>query len=187
MGFGTPPVELKMSKLEIDADMDMDGRRVTNLGSPSAENDAIRADAYLRAPESSNLANEASPADDHSGNGVFSEGTVGENVSIGDLLYRKSDGKYYKADADAATTMPAVALAMEDIAAAGSGNLLRLGFFRDDSWSFTVGGLLYVHTEPGPPTQTAPFGTGDQVQVVGYAVTASIIFFNPISELVEIS
>ncbi|GAJ17963.1 unnamed protein product, partial [marine sediment metagenome] len=42
-------------------------------------------------------------------------------------------------------------------------------------------------TDPGALTQTAPAEATDQVQVVGVAITADIILFNPSYELVEIS
>lgn len=159
MGVSDPAVG-KLSELTIDADLD--------LGTHSVKFDS-------------------SPDSDHSGSGNISEETVGEAVSVGDLLYRKSDGKWWRADADAAATMPATAMAMEDISADASGDLLKLGFFRDDSWSWTVGGLLYASTTPGPPTQTAPSGSGDQVQVVGVAITATIAFFAPSPVLVEVA
>jgi len=124
---------------------------------------------------------------DHTGCGFFIVDTVGESVSVGDVLYMKSDGKWWKADADAATTMPGAGLAMEAKSADEDCKILLYGFFRDDSWAWTVGGLLYVSTTPGPPTQTAPSGTGDQVQVIGIAITADIILFAPSFELVEIS
>lgn len=124
---------------------------------------------------------------DHTGSGAISPDTVGENVSIGEVLYMKSDGKWWKADADAAATMPGAAIAMESISADASGDLLFYGFFRDDTWDWTVGGSIYVSTTAGALTQTAPSGAGDQVQILGIAITADIILLNPGYELVEIS
>ena len=57
---------------------------------------------------------------------------------------------------------------------------------RDDTWTWTVGGLIYVSTTTGTLTQTAPSGTGDQVQVVGYATHADRMYFNPSLVLVEV-
>jgi len=124
---------------------------------------------------------------DHTGSGICIEDTVGEAVSLGDVLYMKSDGKWWKADADAATTMPGAGLATEAKTANQECKILLFGFFRDDSWSYTTGGILYVSTAPGPPTQTAPTGSGDQVQVLGIAITATVILFNPSYELVELT
>lgn len=124
---------------------------------------------------------------DHSWSGVTATLTAGENLVIGDVVYAKSDGKMWKADADAVTTMPGVALATGTINANATGEFLLLGYMRDDTWNWTVGGYLYVSTTPGNPTQTAPSGSGDQVQVLGVAITADIIYFCPSLELVEIS
>ena len=127
------------------------------------------------------------PASDHTASGLYITDTVGEAVAIGDVLYMKSDGSWWKADADASTTMPGAGLAMEAKSAGADCKILLYGFFRDDSWAYTKGGLLYVSTTPGAPTQTAPSGSGDQVQVLGIAITATTILFNPSYELVEIT
>lgn len=124
---------------------------------------------------------------DHTWTGVTATMTAGEGLVIGDAVYAKSDGKMWKADADAAATMPVVALATATINADATGEFLLLGYMRDDTWTWTVGGLFYGSVTPGNPTQTAPSGTGDQVQVIGVAITADILFFCPSLELVEIS
>lgn len=113
---------------------------------------------------------------------------AGENLVIGDACYLKgADSKMWKADANAAATMPCLFLAVEIIAADALGQFLIFGFLRNDAWNWTLGGLLYVSTTPGSPTHTAPSETGNQVQVVGVAITADIIYFHPSLELVEIS
>ena len=166
MTYPAQGAQLLLSLLSIDTHKDWGGYNITNFG---------------------NLALINALTSDHSGSGIITENTVGEAVAIADLLYMKSDGKYHKADADAATTMPGVVMAMEAISANASGRLLHYGYYRDDSWSWTVGGLLYVSPTPGNPTQTRPTGSGQQVQVVGHAIASNIIFFKPISELVEIA
>jgi len=126
------------------------------------------------------------PTSDHTGNGEMASVTVDVNATgIGALLYVASDGNYEEADADAATTAPAQALALES--GTGTKKVLLRGYFRDDTWTWTVGGLLYLSTTSGAMTQTAPSGTGDQVQVVGYAVSADAIYFNPSLVLVEVA
>lgn len=129
---------------------------------------------------------EAVPSD-HSGIGFVITDTVGEDVAIGDVLYMHSTGKWKKVDADAVATMPVAVMAMAAISADADGKLLVFGFYRDDSWTWTVGGLLYASCTPGNPTQVAPSATGDQVQVVGVAITATIALFNPGYVLVEVA
>jgi len=240
----------KLSELEIDVNKDWAAKEIKNLAAPAEANAAVRANAHLRAPDSTlldgstkaqvqdhapqahTLASHSTkahaeltgvgPSDhhvryddseavaaaeaaglalasgknvklvqaltsDHTWSGITAVMTAGENLAIGDAVYAKSDGKMWKADANAAATMPVVALATGTINADATGEFLLLGFMRDDSWAWTVGGLLYGHTTPGNPTQTAPSGSGDQVQVIGVAITAHILLFNPSYELVEIS
>jgi len=124
---------------------------------------------------------------DHQGRGIVLKDTVGENVTLGDVLYRKNDSKWWKADADGTATMPGAGLAMQTITANNECDILLFGVYRDDTWGYTVGKILYVSCTPGPPTEVAPVGSGDQVQVVGIALTATLILFNPSYELVEIA
>jgi hypothetical protein len=105
---------------------------------------------------------------------------------FGNVVYRKSDSKLWKADADASTTMPVIGMAIASINSDASGFFLQHGFARDDTWNWTVGGLIYASTTAGGLTQTAPSGSGDQVQVVGVAWTADIMLFSPSMVLVEV-
>lgn len=133
------------------------------------------------------------PAANDTGWGLENTDTVGENVDPGEILYMKADGKYWLADADSGALMPAKVMAMESILADADGRLLHIGYFRHDGWAWTLGNgeanLLFAHTTPGAMVQLAnqPAGSGDQVQVVGYVVTAVIVFFNPSYELVQIA
>ena len=125
---------------------------------------------------------------DHTWSGMTATLTAGENLALGDVGYIKSDGMVWKANAGAASTMPGVVLATGTITAEDEGEFLVLGFMRrDDSWDWTPGGLIYCDTTSGALTQTAPSESGDQVQVVGMAITADIILFSPSYELVEVS
>jgi hypothetical protein len=129
----------------------------------------------------------AEPASDVTATGLRESIIPGESVAFGNLLYLKSDGKFWKADADAAATMPGMRLALETKDADAACKVLVLGRARDDSWNWTVGGLIYASTTAGALTQTAPSGTGDQVQVVGIAYHADKIWFSPSMILGEIA
>ena len=125
---------------------------------------------------------------DHKWSGTTAPMTAGIALTIGQAVYVGGDSKMEKALATAAATMPAIALATASIAENASGEFLMQGFFRDDTWTWTIGGLLYVSKDTaGDLTQTLPAASGEQVQVVGVAITANIIHFNPSYELVEIS
>lgn len=137
--------------------------------------------------DSNNLVVDNAPSSDHNTSGIISEFTAGENLTFGDFCYFKSDGKMWKSDANASTTMPVVAMAAATIAADAAGNFLMCGFARDDTWNWTVGGVLYASGTGGALTQTVPSGSGDQVQSVGIATHADRIWFLPNFQLVEIS
>jgi len=110
--------------------------------------------------------------------GNVTELTVDENsVGFGAALHIDSDGNLIMADADGTSVIPCHFLAAE--AGTGMKQVLLQGFARNDAWSWTPGEPLYVGTTAGTLTQTAPSATDDRVQIVGYAVTATLIYFNP--------
>ncbi len=117
--------------------------------------------------------------------GVSSYGTIASNsVGSGAALFMNSDGEYEEADADAVSTMPCVALALET----GTGNkkILLQGYITNESWNWTTGGIIYVSPDTGELTQAIPSTTGQQVQIVGYASGSDIMYFNPNLMLIEI-
>lgn len=123
----------------------------------------------------------AAPSDD-TGSGITISLTAGEALTIGDVVYYKSDGKVWKTDADSTTTMPAIGIALATVSAEASVSVLLYGIYRDDSrynWG-TVGGTLYVDiTTSGGLTQTMPTGTDDVIQIMGIATHADRAFINP--------
>ncbi len=118
--------------------------------------------------------------------GLIDSVTVDTNATgIGAALYLAADGNYDEADADAAATMPVTALALET--GTGTKKILLQGYIRKDAWTWTPGGLIYADVTTGALSQTAPSGSGDQVQVVGWAKSADILYFNPSLVLVEVA
>ena len=120
-------------------------------------------------------------------NSIFDTVTVGESVAFPDVLYLKNDGKWWKADADAIVTMPALRMALETKTADQACNSLVAGRVRNDAWNWTVGGNIYASTTTGALTQTAPSGTTDIVQVVGIAYHADKMIFWPENTTLEIA
>jgi len=129
----------------------------------------------------------ASPSSDHSATGTKCSFTAGEALVFGDVCYIKSDGKLWKADADAESTSYAVAMSLATISADASGEVLLFGIVRDDSWAWTVGSPIYLSTTAGSLTQTAPSGSGDIVQIMGVATHADRMYFKPELVQVEVS
>jgi len=118
------------------------------------------------------------PTTNQTASGLIVSMTYGESITAGNLLYFKSDGKVYKADADGTSTYPVMGLALAT-ASSGSNNVLLHVVYTDTAYSFTVGGLVYLSTTVGAATQTQPSATDDVIQVVGVAIHANRIYFKP--------
>ena len=154
---------------------------ITTTGTVSAGIVDVAQEAHL----------DSSPADE-TVSGITATFTAGEDLVRGEVTYFKaSDSKMHKAVATAAGTMPAVAMAAEDLSADATGKFLLFGFLQDNGTfpAYTVGGTLYAPeaetSSQNVPEQTAPDSDGDFVQVLGYAVTANAVFFNPSNDVIE--
>lgn len=125
------------------------------------------------------------PVADLTGEGMVAERTVDANATgVSAALYVATDGNLEEADASSISTMPCAALALET----GTGTLqvLRQGYIRNDAWSWTPGGIIYVSITTGALTQTPPSGSGEIVQNVGIAEASNIIYFSPSFDIAEV-
>lgn len=107
----------------------------------------------------------------------------GETVSnaFGLVFYQKSDGKLYRAQADAQATVSGKLFICLDAATVAdkTGNVLAQGIVEKTGWNWPVGSLIYVSpTTAGGLTQTVPSGS-NKIRPVGYAVAATQIDFRP--------
>jgi hypothetical protein len=128
-----------------------------------------------------------SPLTDQTSSGIVIAGIAGASLTIDNAIYASSSGQWFQAKADAATTVPVQGIALNSASAAAVVNVLTVGYYRDDSWNWTPGGLIYISpSTAGGLTQTRPSTTGQQVQIVGFAVSADVIYFNPDYTYVEI-
>jgi len=125
---------------------------------------------------------------DHTWSGDKDTQPVGESVVFGDLLYFNwADKEWKKAKADAAATMPGSRIALESKADGESCLMLVKGYIRDDSAFEFAGAMIYVSaTTAGAMTSTAPSTAGNQLQRVGQAKSADILFFDPSIDVGEI-
>jgi hypothetical protein len=118
---------------------------------------------------------------------------AGEDLTAGECVYFKSDGKCWKAVATSAATSRCVAMATATISANAMGVFLLKGFARFNSEfpTWTIGGALYTPeaetSSKNVPEQAAPDTDGDFVQVIGYAISADAIYFDPDSTVVEVA
>ncbi len=119
--------------------------------------------------------------------GLYRWAEAGENLAQYDVCYRNSNGDMRKAKADAAGTMPCLYMALEAISSGSSGKFLCVGFITNSGWSWTVGADLMVSDATGGEmTETVPADTGDQVQRVAMAETATTIYFKPDMTVIQV-
>jgi hypothetical protein len=111
--------------------------------------------------------------------------TVDDSSTVfGNTLYCADDFHYERCDADSTTTMVCKCLALES--GAGAKKVLLSGQICDTSWTWSAGDI-YVSLTIGELTQTLASGTGDQVQIIGGALSVDTIYFQPDSTIVEIT
>jgi len=126
---------------------------------------------------------------------LTSNGSYGETTTLGavgaatqfNVYYWTSSSTWAKTFANsAATSKGFIAMARTTNF---SGSMLVRGYVYNSAWNWTIGGILYLSAVGGSGliTQTAPSGTGDIVRVVGYAITADLIYFNPSQDWIEIA
>jgi len=129
------------------------------------------------------------PTTDHTATGLTAQMLAGGPIAaFQTVCIHTTTGEVVISDADAIATMPVVGIAPAAIADTNTGTILLQGFIRDDTWNWTIGGILYADdATAGGMTQTAPSGSGDLVQAVGVALSADVVYFNPSLTLVEVA
>lgn len=120
----------------------------------------------------------------YSGEEAFMDIDAGQTVAFGSLLCMAADFELELADANAATTVPGMFLGT----GAGTGSQLVIlpdQYVRNDAWSWAAG-LIFADLTAGGMTQDlSSHTTGDYVQVVAVATTATIIYFSPSISMVK--
>jgi len=129
------------------------------------------------------LAIDGTPNTDDTWNGRSTNTfNAGATIAQFEAVYLSSSSTWLLADADAVSTAGSVMIALAGEAGTNT-NPLRIilpgTFVRNDAWAWTPGATLYLGTTPGEITATAPSATDDVVRVVGRAVTADVIWWNP--------
>lgn len=112
-------------------------------------------------------------------------GTAGTTLAFGDLVYlAAADSRWELVDADAVGTAGTVLIGMCVLAAAADGdatNILLRGFIRADTAfpALTISGPVYAGETAGDVQTTIPTGADAVIRVVGFALTADSMYFNP--------
>lgn len=109
-------------------------------------------------------------------NTVITKVQYGENITQGQLLYKKSaDGKYYKADANvSAEAAAASGIAMTPGATDGYGVMASSGLV-DLGATLTLGETYYVSDTAGAIMPAADVSTGEYVTQLGIATTTALL------------
>jgi hypothetical protein len=159
------------------------GKLVQNSGTTLDDNDVLTLKANGGAVKFS------TPGSDLNANGVIITGTVDTNsIGVGALLVLSSDGNWDHADANAATGVGLLGLAMETGTGAGKKILLQ-GIFRKDAWNWTVGGetsqLFVSPTTTGTMEQSPTWADTEKVQTVGYPISADVVYFYGSNDIAE--
>jgi hypothetical protein len=95
--------------------------------------------------------------------------------AFGKVLCQGADFHYDRADADSSTTAPGFVIALES--GSGSKKVLLRGQICSSGWSFAAG-KLYLSGTIGDMTTTPPSGAGQQIQPLGWALSATTVFFS---------
>ena len=120
--------------------------------------------------------------------GITASFEAGETVAVAHLVYFKTPGEIWKADMNAAATMPGMGIVTQ---AKNDGEacivlLYGIAHLHTLAPSWTVGGLVYAGAA-GALSQSAPSGNEDMVQIVGIAIAADVLLFNPQYTMVEVT
>jgi hypothetical protein len=103
---------------------------------------------------------------------------AGATISQFNAVYLGGSSTWLAADADGTNTYPARGLSIAAYVDTNAATVLVRGVVRNDSWTWTPGGTIYISTTAGALTQTAPSASGSKVQQVGFALTATVAYFD---------
>ncbi len=132
----------------------------------------------------------AVPGSDHTASGITIVLTSNGTFNFGDVGYIDGSGTVSFGDASVIATSSAIVMCADEQIASASGNWLLLGIARNDTWTWTVGGLVYLSitgTTGNTMSQTKPSATNEVVQVLGVATHADRMYFNPNLAQVELT
>ncbi|MCK5915726.1 MAG: hypothetical protein KAG92_06275 [Deltaproteobacteria bacterium] len=104
---------------------------------------------------------------------------AGVALSAGDVCFMDANGRMQKTDADYENLSKGfVCICGAGVAAYSSASFILYGVITGFT-GLTRGGVCYLSTSSGYFTQVRPTTVGDYVRVIGYAISATSIFFQP--------
>ena len=121
--------------------------------------------------------------------GIVLKGILcGETLALPHVVYLDdTSGRWKKADADGTGTWPARGVVVAGGANGDACTVLVVGVIQYSTWAWTAKNkTLYLDdVTPGGITETAPAGSGDCIQVIGFALSDDEAFFNFTGEYQE--
>lgn len=142
----------------------------------------LKADGSFAVPSGTGavtLALTAAHGSDDTYTGITVAGlNAGATIAQWEAVYLGGSSTWLLADANGSGTFPARGLAIAAYINTNPATILVHGTVRNDAWNWTPGGTIYMSGTAGALTQTAPSTSGDNVQQVGFALTADIAFFD---------
>ncbi len=120
-----------------------------------------------------------SETDDTYAGSLITGYSAGATIAQWEAVYLSGTSTWLLADGNGSGTYPARGIAVEaGSVALGPLTVLREGIVRNDAWTWTPGGNIYLSNTPGGLSQTASVVSGERVQAVGFALTADKAFFD---------
>ena len=127
--------------------------------------------------------------DEHSGHGITVTMEAGAGLTEGKAVYVDSNGKAQHPDVDhsSVTGKPAIGIAMSSVSSGATVQILTLGIYHDDTYSFSAGSPIIITGSSGALTTTASdtAADGDIVQRMGVAIAANTAFIMPSIDEIE--
>ena len=135
--------------------------------------------------ENASIALDPSLSADGKYSGTTISGTAGATLAFGDVIYlAAADSRWELTDASAAATAGSVLVGICVLAAAADGDptvILLSGNIRADAVfpTFTISAPVYISETAGDVTGTQPVTADAVIRVLGFALTADSMYFNP--------
>lgn len=122
------------------------------------------------------------PITNSAATGIFSTFTVSVTMTFGQVAYMLSTGALGIASAVTTVSVPVIAMCADGTVSINTvGNFLTYGIARYASWNWAVGSPIYTSTVTATQgmTQTISSVSGNVVQILGIAKSATSILFSP--------
>jgi hypothetical protein len=113
-------------------------------------------------------------------------GVAGEELVIGDVVYLKSDGKFWKADGTAeATAKGLIGMSTSAVSAEAACRIMLYGIYT--TAGLTTAAEYYLDTTAGTYSTTKPSVATQIVRLIGYAVSTTVLLFDPDKTYIEVA